>query len=220
MSSDTSSVRITALILRVTLGVIFVWHGVDKVRSDPGSWGAGWTEVMLKRHTEPPADAMTKLEKLPASAWLTDEEKGKVNEAEAEKLAEVRRKTVEAGLRHAYVADSPSGEGTLRSAAVQYAVTWGEILGGVALILGVLTRLAALGLMVIQLGAIYFVTRQLGLTGEAGVGYEYNLVLIAACLALVILGAGAWSVDRFLHWGRKEPRQQEAAAQQPVATAS
>src|ERR1051326_3781506 len=38
---------------------------------------------------------------------------------------------------------------------VQVAVAWGELLGGVALAFGFLTRLAALGIIAIMAGAIY-----------------------------------------------------------------
>src|SRR5947209_14519970 len=44
---------------------------------------------------------------------------------------------------------------SLQSHAVQLLVAWGEFLGGIALALGLLTRLAALGEMIIQVGAVY-----------------------------------------------------------------
>src|SRR4051812_2988103 len=39
-------------------------------------------------------------------------------------------------------------------AALQLAVAWGELIGGIALIVGFLTRVAALGIIVIMVGAI------------------------------------------------------------------
>jgi uncharacterized membrane protein YphA (DoxX/SURF4 family) len=44
-----------------------------------------------------------------------------------------------------------------------------------------------------------------------GGGYEYNLALIAMCLALVVMGGGTWALDRFF---RRTTTRQEAAAQQ------
>src|ERR1700737_2291160 len=41
--------------------------------------------------------------------------------------------------------------------AVQAVVAWGELVGGVAILLGILTRLASLGIIVIMCGAIYTV---------------------------------------------------------------
>jgi uncharacterized membrane protein YphA (DoxX/SURF4 family) len=101
------------------------------------------------------------------------------------------------------------------AAAGQLAVAWGELAGGLALLLGVLTRLAALGLIIIQMGAIYFlVTFQRGsFVPETGVGYEYNIALIAMCIALVVSGAGLYSFD---HWWWVHRRRQ-ASAPPPAA---
>jgi len=219
MSSETSSVRLAALALRVTLGVIFLWHGIDKLRSDNWStWGASWADEAQKRASKAPPQAIEKMEKLkddhPREWVLTGDKTEEVSDEKAKELAEKREKDAERMLNRAYAADTPEADARLQSAAIQYAVTWGEVLGGAALLLGLLTRLAALGLIVIQAGAIYFVTRQLGLTGQGVVGYEYNLALIAMCLVLLIEGPGGWSVDHFLHWGRSDPKQ--PAAQQPA----
>ena len=73
-----------------------------------------------------------------------------------------------------------------------------EPLGSLALLLGFLTRWAAAGLAIIMVGAIYFarVTMRAGLfTTPQGTGLDYNLLLLAGCIALVAFGAGRWSVD-------------------------
>ena len=99
----------------------------------------------------------------------------------------------------------------------QLAVAWGEFLGGLALAAGLLTRLAALGLIAIQVGAVYLVTAPRGFSFAAG-GYEYNLVLIAVCLVLFIVGAGRWSVDRMLVEQRaKNARHTTTTAPLPVS---
>jgi putative oxidoreductase len=93
----------------------------------------------------------------------------------------------------------------------QLAVAWGEFLGGLALAVGLLTRVAALGLIIIQVGAICVVTAPRGFHFEKGGGYEYNLALLAMCLALLIMGAGAWSVDHMLARRRTKSRGQTTA---------
>ena len=68
-----------------------------------------------------------------------------------------------------------------------------EFFGGIALILGVLTRLAALGLAIDMLGAILLVKIKGGFFAPRGT--EYELLLFAAAAALALIGPGAFSVD-------------------------
>jgi putative oxidoreductase len=79
-------------------------------------------------------------------------------------------------------------------AAIQMAVAWGELIGGCAMALGFLTRLAALGIIAIMAGAIATVHLPHGFDLSKG-GYEYNFAIIAMCLALVLTGAGTLSMD-------------------------
>ena len=71
-----------------------------------------------------------------------------------------------------------------------------EVAGGIALVLGLLTRLAALGLAINMLGAIFFVRLEGGFFAPNGA--EFEILLFVACVALVIAGAGALSVDEGL----------------------
>lgn len=74
-----------------------------------------------------------------------------------------------------------------------------EFFGGLAIIIGLLTRLVALGLVADMLGAIVLVHYANGFWVPAG--YEFVMTLMAAALALVLGGAGAYSVDDMI--GRK-----------------
>jgi putative oxidoreductase len=78
-----------------------------------------------------------------------------------------------------------------------------EFFGGIGLILGFLTRIAAFGIGVNMLVAIMTVHRSFGFFmnwagTQKGEGFEYHLLVLAMVTFLMIRGAGAFSVDRFL----------------------
>ena len=77
----------------------------------------------------------------------------------------------------------------------------GEFFGGLALLLGLLTRPAAAVLAFTMVIAIFSVHLEHGLFMSNN-GYEFALALLSASLALVSLGGGAWSLDRVLSAGR------------------
>lgn len=77
----------------------------------------------------------------------------------------------------------------------------GESFGSVALLLGLLTRFTAASLAVIMVGAIVTTHMPNGFFmnwfgKQAGEGYEYHLLVIGISLALLITGAGKWSLDK------------------------
>jgi putative oxidoreductase len=78
-----------------------------------------------------------------------------------------------------------------------------EFFGGLGLILGVLTRIAAFGIATNMVVAIATVHRAFGLfmnwSGmQKGEGFEFHLLVIAITIFLMIRGAGALSVDRVI----------------------
>jgi putative oxidoreductase len=78
-----------------------------------------------------------------------------------------------------------------------------EFFGGLGLILGFLTRIAALGIFSNMVVAIAMVHHQFGFfmnwTGaQKGEGFEYHLLVLAIMAFLMIRGAGAASIDRLL----------------------
>jgi putative oxidoreductase len=75
-----------------------------------------------------------------------------------------------------------------------------EFLGPLGLITGLLTRVAALGIMTNMVVAVFMVHMKIGFFmnwfgKQAGEGFEYHLLAIAIALALVIKGGGKWSAD-------------------------
>jgi putative oxidoreductase len=84
-----------------------------------------------------------------------------------------------------------------------------EGLGSLGLLTGLLTRVAAFGITVNMIVAVYMVHWHNGFfmnwsgamtsAGKpAGEGFEYHLLAIAIGIALMIKGGGRWSLDRVL----------------------
>lgn len=133
----TSNAGISALLLRVPVGIIFAAHGAQKLFGWFGGYGlegtGGWME----------------------SIGLTP------------------------GVLMAFLAGSA------------------EFFGGLALIIGLLTRPAALALSFAMLVAIFSVHIGNGLFMSNN-GYEFGLALLAASVSLLFSGAGKASVDNLL----------------------
>lgn len=86
-------------------------------------------------------------------------------------------------------------------------LNWGvaavaELVLGVALVLGLASRISALGLIVITYVAVYSVHFDLGWAGwnqidsDAGLGFKVPLMLGIMLAAIVSQGPGRWSLDR------------------------
>ncbi|MDO8519687.1 MAG: DoxX family protein [Deltaproteobacteria bacterium] len=74
-----------------------------------------------------------------------------------------------------------------------YLAIAGEFLGGLGLLVGFLTPIAALGIMSTMAVAILKVHLPNGLVGQGG--FEYPLTLFLVALFFAVNGAGAFSVD-------------------------
>jgi putative oxidoreductase len=76
-----------------------------------------------------------------------------------------------------------------------------EFFGGLGLILGFLTRIAAFGIAATMVATIAMVHAAFGFFmnwsgAQKGEGFEYHLLVLAITLFLMIRGAGAFSIDR------------------------
>ncbi len=78
-----------------------------------------------------------------------------------------------------------------------------EALGALGLLVGLLTRLAAVGICCTMLTAIFTVHRSGGFLAPKG--YEYPFTLAGVALALMFCGGGRWSIDRFITRGLLPP---------------
>jgi putative oxidoreductase len=86
---------------------------------------------------------------------------------------------------------------------VAFLVVSSEFFGGLGLIVGLLGRVAAIGIGVTMLTAIFMVHGRYGLFmnwlgDRKGHGIEYHLLVIALAIAVVVGGSGAASLDRLL----------------------
>jgi putative oxidoreductase len=78
-----------------------------------------------------------------------------------------------------------------------------EFFGAIGLLFGFLTRIAAIGIGAVMLGAIFLVHLPNGFfmnwTGtQAGEGFQFHLLVLGMCTALFVAGAGRLSVDGWI----------------------
>jgi putative oxidoreductase len=110
--------------------------------------------------------------------------------------------------------------------ATAWASTLIEILGGLAIIAGAFVAAVSIPLIVMMLVALFTVHLRYGFSAinTTGVtaegpqfgppGYEINLLYIAGLLALILRGAGPFSIDRLLARRQRKPA---ASASEPPA---
>jgi putative oxidoreductase len=75
-----------------------------------------------------------------------------------------------------------------------------ESLGSLGLLTGLLTRIAAFGIAVNMVVAVFMMHLQNGFFmnwfgNQKGEGIEYHILVVAIALALMIRGGGKWSID-------------------------
>lgn len=90
----------------------------------------------------------------------------------------------------------PAGRAKSIGMSKSFAIFLGaaEILGGLGVLLGVFAQLAALGLILVMLGAIYkkVFAWHTGFWGEKGQGWNYDLIMVAMNLIVVFTNGGEY----------------------------
>jgi len=86
-------------------------------------------------------------------------------------------------------------------AEMQIPIALAELIPGILLIIGVLSRLSASLISIIMLGAIFMVKGASSITGKGGV--ELDLILLASALVIMIVGPGRISLAQII---KKIPR--------------
>jgi putative oxidoreductase len=92
-----------------------------------------------------------------------------------------------------------AGLGFRAPLAMAFLAGLSELGGGVLLAFGLVTPFAALALTAVMLNAISTVHWRKGFFNSAG-GFEYNLLIIAAALAITATGPGRFSLDNAIGW--------------------
>ena len=87
------------------------------------------------------------------------------------------------------------------STTVAVLVTIGEFFGGLGLLVGLLSRVAAGGIGVIMVGAVLTVNGQYGFFmnwagNQTREGFEFHILAVGLVIGIMILGGGKWSIDR------------------------
>ena len=86
-------------------------------------------------------------------------------------------------------------------AEMQIPIALAEVVPGILLIIGVLSRFSAALLSIVMIGAIFHVKGAQSITGDKGV--ELDLILLAASLVIMIAGPGRISLSQAV---KKIPR--------------
>lgn len=84
-----------------------------------------------------------------------------------------------------------------------FLVILAESFGAIGLALGLFSRLSALGISLVMLGAIFMTHLPNGFFmnwygQQAGEGFEYHLLVLALSIPILIKGGGLWAADSWL----------------------
>jgi len=91
------------------------------------------------------------------------------------------------------------GKSAGHSTVVGFLVGFAEVFGGLGVLFGFLTQIAAFGPLIVMLGAVYhhkFKWKHPFVSKEKS--YEYALLLTLVALLFILVGPGAYSIDAMI----------------------
>lgn len=84
-----------------------------------------------------------------------------------------------------------------------YAVAIIEVAGGIALVLGLFTRIVSIIFVLLMVGAVVKVKLAAGFLGNGQMaGYELDLAFLAMAVSIAITGSKAYALDSFIGKGQ------------------
>ena len=83
-------------------------------------------------------------------------------------------------------------------AAMQIPLALGELVPGVLLLVGVLTRISSGLLAIYMLGAIFLIKGAQAFSSREGPSTEFDIILLAAALLVVVMGPGRISLSQII----------------------
>ncbi|WP_264740801.1 DoxX family protein [Cytobacillus firmus] len=91
-----------------------------------------------------------------------------------------------------------------------YGVALIEVVGGIALVLGLFTRIVAIIFVLLMVGAVIKVKLAAGFLGNGQMaGYELDLAFLAMAVSIAITGSKAYALDLFIGKGQKPEKANE-----------
>ncbi len=106
---------------------------------------------------------------------------------------------------------SPDSGALLRSTVLVHYVSLAHVFGGMMMVAGLLTRVAALVQIPILVGAVFISQLQGGLM-SADQSFEFSTLVLFLLILIFLYGSGRWSSDYYL-FGQKADAAAEAAAE-------
>ena len=106
---------------------------------------------------------------------------------------------IDGGRRHV-TNPKERGAGMGLSTTLTFVLGAMEVIAGILVLVGFWTHVAALMLIIVMLGAIYFkvFVWKTGIYGDKNNGWYYDALLLASAGVLLTMGAGSISLEAFL----------------------